>query len=103
MQGGYERVRPEVWSPQPASLLRLAPRLKWLSPRLLRPSKHGRILARFDSVAEFPGFRALWSASLAAALGQWVQTTALGWLAFDLTGSKSVVRLVALAAGAPYL
>lgn len=52
---------------------------------------------------EFPAFRRLWFAAFAASLGQWMQSTALGWLAFDLTDSKSFVGFVTFMAGVPFL
>jgi MFS family permease len=42
-------------------------------------------------------------ASFAASLGQWMQSTALGWLAFDLTDSRSFVGIVTFMAGVPFL
>lgn len=57
----------------------------------------------FQAVYEFPAFRRLWFAALAASLGQWMQSTALGWLAFDLTDSKSFVGIVTFMAGVPFL
>jgi len=50
----------------------------------------------------------LWFAALAASLGQRMQSTALGWLAFDLTDSTSTdstsfVGLVTFMAGLPFL
>jgi predicted MFS family arabinose efflux permease len=40
---------------------------------------------------------------LAASLGQWMQSTALGWLALELTDSESFVGFVAFMAGLPFL
>lgn len=57
----------------------------------------------FDAIYAFPAFRRLWFAALAASLGQWMQATALGWLAFDLTDSKSFVGFVTFMAGVPFL
>ena len=57
----------------------------------------------FAAVYEFPAFRRLWFAVLGSSLGQWVQGTAIGWLAFDLTDSKSFVGFVAFASGLPFL
>jgi MFS family permease len=52
---------------------------------------------------EVEAFRRLWLSAIAAALGQWMQSTALGWLALDLTDSEAFVGLVAFAAGLPFL
>lgn len=57
----------------------------------------------FSAVYEYPAFRRLWFAALAASLGQWMQSTALGWIALQLTDSKSFVGLVAFMAGVPFL
>ncbi|CAN5775866.1 MFS transporter [soil metagenome] len=57
----------------------------------------------FAALAEFPPFRRLWLAAVASSLGQWMQATALGWLALDLTNSESFVGLVAFCAGLPFL
>src|SRR5688572_25811059 len=59
--------------------------------------------ALFSALARYPTFRRLWLGATAASLGQWMQSTALGWLALDLTDSKSFVGLVALMAGLPFL
>ncbi|MCC6791950.1 MAG: MFS transporter [Thermomicrobiales bacterium] len=57
----------------------------------------------FHALNAFPAFRRLWLASFAASLGQWMQSTALGWLAFDLTDSRSFVGIVTFMAGVPFL
>jgi MFS family permease len=57
----------------------------------------------FSALASYPTFRRLWLGATAASLGQWMQSTALGWLALDLTDSKSFVGLVAFMAGVPFL
>jgi MFS family permease len=59
--------------------------------------------AVFGAVVRYPTFRRLWLGAMAASLGQWMQTTALGWLALDLTNSKSFVGFVAFMAGVPFL
>jgi MFS family permease len=59
--------------------------------------------ALFSALVRYPTFRRLWLGATAASLGQWMQSTALGWLALDLTDSKSFVGLVALMAGLPFL
>ncbi|MCA9860331.1 MAG: MFS transporter [Thermomicrobiales bacterium] len=50
-----------------------------------------------------PVFRRLWMATVSTTLGQWMQSTALGWLALDLSNRSSFVGLVAFAAGIPFL
>lgn len=57
----------------------------------------------FAAVGAYPAFRRLWLAALAASLGQWMQSTALGWIALDLTNSKSFVGLVVFTSGLPFL
>ncbi len=58
---------------------------------------------RFGALQSSPVFRRLWLSTLSASLGQWMQATALGWLALDLTDSASFVGLVAFASGLPFL
>ena len=50
-----------------------------------------------------PAFRRLWMSTVSTTLGQWMQSTALGWLALDLSNRTSFVGLVAFAAGIPFL
>jgi MFS family permease len=50
-----------------------------------------------------PAFRRLWFSTFSSSLGQWMQSTAIGWLALDLSNSSSFVGLVAFAAGIPFL
>lgn len=57
----------------------------------------------FSALRDFPSFRRLWLGSVSTQLGQWMQATALGWLALNLTDSKSFVGLVAFASGIPFL
>ncbi len=57
----------------------------------------------FAVLSESKPFRRLLLASIALALGQWMQGTALGWLALDLTDSESFVGLVAFCGGLPFL
>src|SRR5689334_7959827 len=57
----------------------------------------------FTALATYPTFRRRWLGATAASLGQWMQSTALGWLALELTDSKSFVGLVAFMAGLPFL
>ncbi len=57
----------------------------------------------FTVLSESRPFRRLLLASIALALGQWMQGTALGWLAIELTDSESFVGLVAFCGGLPFL
>ncbi len=57
----------------------------------------------FTVLRENAPFRSLLLASIALALGQWMQSTALGWLALELTDSESFVGFVAFCAGLPFL
>ena len=57
----------------------------------------------FSILGENKPFRRLLLASIALALGQWMQGTALGWLALELTDSESFVGLVAFCGGLPFL
>lgn len=50
-----------------------------------------------------PAFRRLWMSTVSTTLGQWMQSTAIGWLALDLSNRASFVGLVAFAAGIPFL
>ncbi len=50
-----------------------------------------------------PAFRRLWMATVSASLGQWMQSTAIGWLALELSNRASFVGLVAFTAGIPFL
>ncbi|MFT4037359.1 MAG: MFS transporter [Thermomicrobiales bacterium] len=42
-------------------------------------------------------------ATVSTTLGQWMQSTAIGWLALELSNKSSFVGLVAFAAGIPFL
>jgi MFS family permease len=57
----------------------------------------------FGALVEYTAFRKLWLAAVASAMGQWMQSTALAWLALDLTDSESFVGIVAFSAGLPFL
>lgn len=70
----------------------------------VRPAGRSRFAAStFDSLYRFHAFRRLWLASLAYTLSQWMQSTALLWLAYDLTDSARYVGYVAFAAGCPFI
>jgi MFS family permease len=55
-----------------------------------------RLGSTFGSLA-VRDFRYLWLGSFASQLGMWVQYVALGWLAYDLTGSATFLGVVATA------
>lgn len=57
----------------------------------------------FDVLRLNPAFRRLWLATVSASLGQWMQSTAIGWLALELSNRSSFVGMVAFAAGIPFL
>lgn len=57
----------------------------------------------FSVLKENPAFRRLWMSTFSTTLGQWMQSTALGWLALELSNRSSFVGLVAFAAGIPFL
>jgi MFS family permease len=57
----------------------------------------------FTALQHYPAYRRLWLGAFATALGQWMQSTALGWLALELTDSASFVGIVAFVAGVPFL
>jgi len=55
-----------------------------------------RLVAMFGSLA-VRDFRYLWFGSFASQIGLWVQQVAVGWLAYDLTGSATFLGVVATA------
>ncbi len=57
----------------------------------------------FDVLRLNPAFRRLWFSTVSTTLGQWMQSTAIGWLALELTNRSSFVGMVAFAAGIPFL
>jgi MFS family permease len=65
-----------------------------------RPSQaHGpwqRLGNTFSSLS-VRDFRYLWLGSFASQIGMWVQQVAMGWLAYDLTGSATYLGVVATA------
>src|SRR5438067_1806520 len=60
-------------------------------------------LSRYTAALEYPEFRTMWLASLAAQAAAWALIVARGWLVFDMTGSSMVVGIVTFAAMAPLL
>lgn len=65
------------------------------------PPAHGE--GTFDVLRLNPAFRRLWLSTVSTTLGQWMQSTAIGWLALELTDRSSFVGMVAFAAGIPFL
>jgi MFS family permease len=55
------------------------------------------------SALKHRNFRLFFSGQLISFTGTWMTTTAQGWLVYQLTGSKSLLGLVAAAASAPML
>jgi MFS family permease len=54
------------------------------------------VASTFSSLA-VRDFRYLWVGSFASQIGTWIQQVALGWLAYDLTGSATFLGVVAAA------
>src|SRR5438309_10985015 len=54
----------------------------------------GRVGSTFGSLA-VRDFRYLWIGSFASQIGMWIQQVAVGWLAYDLTGSATFLGAVA--------
>ena len=48
-------------------------------------------------------YRLFWSGSLIANLGVWIQTTALGWLVYDMTRKASLLGTISFAGNMPIL
>ena len=46
------------------------------------------------SALRFRNFRNLWLGSLASYAGQWIQQATIAWLAYDMTGSKSLLGAI---------
>ena len=42
----------------------------------------------------YPGFRSLWLGSFASYAGQWVQQATIAWIAYDMTGSKTMLGVI---------
>jgi MFS family permease len=63
----------------------------------------GAVFGRYVSALEFPEFRTMWFAHLAAQAAGWALIVARGWYVFDLTQSSFVVGLVTFAATAPMM
>jgi MFS family permease len=61
------------------------------------------VFGRYVAALEFPEFRTMWLAHLAAQAAGWALIVARGWFIFDLTGSSFVVGLVTFAAMMPMM
>jgi MFS family permease len=61
------------------------------------------VFGRYVAALEFPEFRTMWFAHLAAQAAGWALIVARGWYVFDLTQSSLVVGLVTFAATAPMM
>ena len=61
------------------------------------------IFGRYVAALEFPEFRTMWFAHLAAQAAGWALIVARGWYVFDLTQSSFVVGLVTFAAMGPMM
>ena len=46
------------------------------------------------STLRFRNFRNLWLGSFASYAGQWIQQATIAWLAYDMTGSSSVLGAI---------
>jgi len=60
-------------------------------------------LSRYVVALEFPEFRTMWMANLAAQAAAWALIVSRGWLVFDMTRSSFAVALVTFAAMVPQL
>src|SRR5687768_10951765 len=46
-------------------------------------------------------FRLFWGGAVLSFVGSWIQIVTMGWLVYDMTGSKQALGLIALAGGLP--
>src|SRR5687767_11955180 len=46
-------------------------------------------------------FRLFWGGAVLSFVGSWIQIVTMGWLVYDMTGSKHALGLIALAGGLP--
>jgi len=65
-------------------------------PATLARGPWGRLGSTFGSLS-VRDFRYLWFGSFASQIGMWVQQVAVGWLAYDLTGSATFLGVVVTA------
>lgn len=61
------------------------------------------MMSRFAVALEFPDFRTMWLANMAAQAAAWALIVSRGWLVFDMTGSSMSVGIVTFAVMAPML
>ena len=74
-----------------------------MTGRPRRVATGGISFRRTFSALKHRNFRLFFSGQLISFTGTWMTTTAQGWLVYQLTGSKSLLGLVAAAASAPML
>ncbi|MEY2490993.1 MAG: hypothetical protein QOC70_2935 [Verrucomicrobiota bacterium] len=74
-----------------------------MTGRPRRVATGGISLRKTFSALKHRNFRLFFSGQLISFTGTWMTTTAQGWLVYQLTGSKSLLGLVAAAASAPML
>src|SRR2546423_6533881 len=68
-----------------------------------RVATGGISLRKTFSALKHRNFRLFFIGQLISFTGTWMTTTAQGWLGYQLTGSKALLRIVAAAAPAPIL
>src|SRR4051794_6714269 len=74
-----------------------------MTGRPRRVATGGLSLRKTFSAFKHRNFRLYFSGQLISFTGSWMTTTALGWLVYQLTGSKALLGIVAAAASAPML
>src|ERR1041384_7853956 len=72
-----------------------------MTGRPRRVATGGISLRKTFSALRHRNFRLFFSGQLISFTGTWMTTTAQGWLVYQLTGSKALLRLVAAPASAP--
>jgi MFS family permease len=87
----------EEWVPELAGASGKAQRVLGSSP--VREA----FLRRTFSALRHRNFRLFFAGQLVSLIGSWMQSTAQGWLVYQLTGSKLMLGLVAAAGSAPML
>ncbi len=68
-----------------------------------RLSYRGLTQLRTFSSFQYPNYRLLWTSTLMASAGNWVQQVTIGWLAFHLTGDALTTGTVLGLRGVPFL
>ena len=71
------------------------------NPGAQRPAASQPPLLRLVAALRYPDFRVLWASTVSNQLGQGMQQVLLGWLVFEMTGSRIALLAngVVLAAG----